>query len=235
MERRNKVKEVGFKRSLIKGVLFDLDGTLLDTAPDLTYALNVLRKSLHLPEIPLTALRPYISLGSKEMVKQMLGIPESAPDFNKWRENFLEIYSQNIANLTQLFPHVEAVLAHLDQQEIPWGIVTNKLTRHTSELLKALHLDHRPICVICGDSLKVYKPDPAPILHGCELLKCEPKDCLYVGDAFTDVAASKAAGTTSLVALYGYIGTDENPFDWQADGYLQDASELFNWLPGKEA
>lgn len=215
----------------IKGVLFDLDGTLLDTAPDLVYALNTLRQSCNMPDIPLATLRPFISLGSKAMIRHILGIEETHPQFAALREQFLDIYEQNIANSTQLFPHVEAVLRYLDEKNIPWGIVTNKLTRHTSELLKRLELKHKPLCVICGDSLSTYKPDPQPILHACKLLHRDPSECIYVGDALTDVTASKAAGTKSLVALYGYIGSHEDPFSWQADGYLKDASELLNWLP----
>lgn len=214
----------------IHAVLFDLDGTLLDTAPDLVYALNRLRNEHNLPDLPLSTFRPMISLGSIPMIKYSLGIEENHPNFNNLRKQFFDLYQEHIADSTQFFPEVEKVLTYLDDEHIPWGIVTNKLTRHTSQILKALRFDHRPICVICGDSLATYKPDPAPILYACQTLKQDPKNCLYVGDSLTDVTASKAAGTKSLVALYGYIGLEENPQTWPADGYIQRPIEIIEWL-----
>lgn len=221
----------------INAVLFDLDGTLLDTAPDLVYTINQLRQEHHLPPLPLETIRPIVSLGSKAMVKLALGIEESHPEFSKIREYFLAIYQDNLALSTQFFPDVEKVLIHLEENNIPWGIVTNKLTRHTSALLKALSLYHRPACIICGDSLSTFKPDPAPILHACKLIEKSPSNCLYVGDCATDVIASKAAGTQSLVALYGYIGAEEDPYAWEADGYINKPIEIIDWLlqhPGKK-
>ncbi len=213
-----------------RGVLFDLDGTLLDTAPDLVYAFNQLRHDHDLPAMSLAELRPIISLGSKIMIKRLLGIDENSPHFNALREKFLAVYEEHLADSTQFFPGIEEVLSHLDETQMPWGIVTNKLTRHTSALLKALRIDHRPICVICGDSLPTFKPDPAPILYACQLLQQDPKTCLYIGDSLTDVTASKAAGTASLVALYGYIGEEENPIAWAADGYIQQPIEIMKWI-----
>lgn len=214
----------------IRAVLFDLDGTLLDTAPDLVYTINKLREEYDLPALALSTIRPIVSLGSKAMVKLALGIEENHSDFNAIREYFLALYQEHLALSTQLFPNVDKVLTHLEEKNIPWGIVTNKLTRHTSILLKALSLDHRPACIICGDSLATNKPHPATILYGCELIKQRPEDCLYVGDCITDVLASKAAGTKSLVALYGYIGANEDPYAWKADGYVKDPLDIITWL-----
>ena len=213
-----------------KAVLFDLDGTLLDTAPDLAFALNQLRQEKQLPALPLDILRPLVSLGSKAMIKFALGIDENASTFNDLREQFLFLYQQHIADSTRTFPDIEKVLTHLVNERIPWGIVTNKLTRHTTALLQTLSFIEKPHCVICGDSLPTYKPDPAPIIYACELLKQAPKDCLYIGDSKTDVIASKRAGTKSLVALYGYIAANENPFNWQADGYIRQPIEIIEWL-----
>jgi N-acetyl-D-muramate 6-phosphate phosphatase len=214
----------------IRAVLFDLDGTLLDTAPDLVFALNELRSEQGLPNLTVDSIRQIANLGSKAMVRHALNIDEDAPSFAALREKFLTIYQKHIADSTQFYPNIEKVLSHLDEQNIPWGIVTNKLTKQTLELLKVLRFDHRPGCVICGDSLPTFKPDPAPILHACQLLKHHPADCLYVGDAATDVTASKAAGTKSLVALYGYIHQDEDPYSWKADGYIHEAIEIIDWL-----
>ncbi|MBX3709265.1 MAG: HAD-IA family hydrolase [Gammaproteobacteria bacterium] len=213
-----------------RAVLFDLDGTLLDTAPDLTLTVNLLRGEYGMPVLPMSAVRPIASYGSKAMIKQAFEIDEHHPTFNLLREKFLAIYEQHLSDSTQFFPNIENVLTHLESNQIPWGIVTNKLTKHTMALLKNLQIDHRPACVVCGDSLPTHKPDPAPIRYACELLRQEPKHCLYVGDAATDVMASKAAGTTSLVALYGYIHTSEEPSTWQADGYVREPIEIIHWL-----
>ncbi|RDI48801.1 HAD family hydrolase [Aquicella lusitana] len=213
-----------------RAVLFDLDGTLLDTAPDLVYALNRLRQEQGFTDMPLSEIRPIISHGSKAMVKKVLGIEENDPAFPALRERFLELYQNHLADSTRLFPDIDHVLNHLDQHRISWGIVTNKLSRQTFALLKALNFEKRPQCVICGDSLPAAKPDPAPIRYACELLNQDPQECIYIGDAMNDMIASKAAGTRSLVALYGYIGEKENPFEWQADGYIHQPAEIIKWL-----
>jgi phosphoglycolate phosphatase len=214
----------------VNAVLFDLDGTLLDTAPDLLFALNRVRKEHNMDDMALATLRSIANQGSKAMVKLAFGIDEGHPDLSKLREKFLAYYEENIAVGTRFFPAMESVLTHLDQNNIPWGIVTNKLTRQTRELLKALRFDHRPGCVICGDTLPKFKPDPEPILHACQLLGQTPEHCIYLGDAVTDVQASKAAGTRSLVALYGYIHDSEDPFSWEADGYIQEPLDIIKWL-----
>lgn len=215
---------------MIRAVLFDLDGTLLDTVHDLVYTLNHLRTEEKMSELAIEEIRSIASLGSKGMIKYAFGIEETDLRFKPLREKFFALYENHVARSTQFFPQMETVLTHLETHQIPWGIVTNKLTRHTSALLKALRLDHRPACTICGDSLSTFKPNPEPILHACNLLNIAPQHCLYVGDAATDVIASKAAGTISLVATYGYIGPDENPLDWQADGYIQNPIQIIDWL-----
>ncbi|HLB42199.1 MAG TPA: HAD-IA family hydrolase [Gammaproteobacteria bacterium] len=215
---------------IIKAILFDLDGTLVDTAPDLLRVLNQFREEFHLPELALQAFRSMVSLGSKFMLTKTLGIEENHPDFKMIRERFLDLYQKHLSDSAQLFPHIDSVLAYLDQERIPWGIVTNKPMRHTVALLKILNLDHRAACIIGGDSLPTYKPDPAPIIHACRLLKHHTKDCFYIGDSMTDVIASKAAGTKSLVALYGYIGLGEDPYTWQADGYIHEPIEILKWI-----
>lgn len=214
----------------IRGVLFDLDGTLLDTAPDFLFSLNQLRKELCLSELPLSAIRPITNLGSKAMLKHALNITEEDANFDALRAKFLGLYEQHIADQTRFFPEADDVLTYLESKQIPWGIVTNKLTRHTTALLKLLQIDHRPACVICGDTLTKYKPDPAPILHACQLINVSPAACLFVGDAMTDVLASKAAGTRSLVAMYGYINHNDNPHSWEADGYIDKPSQIIEWM-----
>lgn len=214
----------------IRSVLFDLDGTLLDTAPDLVHALNVVRFEEGMNEVALQHIRPIANLGSKAMVKRAFDIEETDKDFDRLRERFLHIYQQHLSLHTRLFPEMETVLSYLDQHQIPWGIVTSKLSQHAHPLLKALQLHHRPACLVCGDSLSQTKPHPAPILHACQQLKQIPGETIYLGDAETDVLASKAAGTVSFVALYGYIQPEEKPLSWQADGYIKEPLELINWL-----
>lgn len=215
---------------MIDTILFDLDGTLLDTAHDITYALNVIRRDRGLANLSLDDIRPYINQGSRGMLQKALDLNQDDTEYETLKNNFLAVYEQHIADSTVFFPEIEALLSLLDQRQINWGIVTNKLTRYTSAVLKALQFEHRPGCVICGDTLQNAKPHPAPILHACDLLNTTPKNCLYIGDAKTDVLAGKAAGTLSLVALYGYIGKEENPNLWGADGYIETASEILNWL-----
>lgn len=214
----------------IQTVLFDLDGTLLDTAPDMAYALNQLRYAHQLPELPLSAIRPLVGYGSKALLKLGFNIDDSHPDYINLLEDFFSLYQTHLANSTKLFPEMETVLNYLEKQQIPWGIVTNKPYRFTFDILKALELQHRAACIICGDTLQKRKPDPDSILHACNLLKQDPTTCLYIGDTLVDVTASKAAGVKSLVVLYGYIGVEENPYSWNADGYVQTPSDIISWL-----
>lgn len=213
----------------INAVLFDLDGTLLDTAKDIVYTLNLLRKDFGLAAISLAEIRSAVGLGSKEMLRQALHIEETHPDFGKLRNKFFDLYHQHLADHTQFFPQMENVLTELEQRGIDWGIVTNKLTRHTHSLLKALQFETRVECVVCGDTLAKNKPDPLPITYACNLLKQAPANCLYIGDTITDVMASKAAGTRSIVALYGYID-DSDPYAWEADGYIHQPLDILKWL-----
>src|SRR6476469_8596127 len=155
----------------VNAVLFDLDGTLLNTLPDLAFALIRLRQEHGMPELPLAAIRAAAGLGSKAMIKLALGLEEHDPKFKSLREHLLSLYDKHLADSTHFFPKMETVLAHLDTHDIPWGIVTNKLTRHTLPLLKALNLQQRSACIVCGDSLSVFKPDPGPILHACNILR----------------------------------------------------------------
>ena len=214
----------------IHTVLFDLDGTLLDTAPDLAYALNQQLLKHGLPELPLATIRPHVGYGVRALLKVGFQIDANHPRHTALTEEFLALYQTHLARETILFPGIERVLQHLDDQHIPWGIVTNKPARFTFDLLKAMQLHHRAACIICGDSLSKRKPDPDQILHALAQLNTEPRHCLYIGDTEIDVIASKAAGTHSLVALYGYVMPTEDPYTWQADGYVQQAIDIIEWL-----
>lgn len=211
-------------------VLFDLDGTLLDTAPDMAYALNQLRAKYQLAELDQDLIRPHVSHGVKALIKLGFNLHEDDKHFSKLAEEYLDIYQAHATNATKLFPDMEKVLDFLDSERIFWGIVTNKPTRFTREILKDLELETRALCVVCGDTLTKRKPDPEPLLYACEQIDRNPNECLYIGDSEIDVRASKAAGIGSLVALYGYINTNEDPFSWEANGYVREPIDIIPWL-----
>jgi 2-phosphoglycolate phosphatase len=215
--------------TIFQSLLFDLDGTLLDTAPDMAATLNQLLTHYHLPELSLEQIRPVVSHGARALLQ--LGF-KNAPSLNTAQllEDFLLLYQHHATNTTQLFPGMDTVLHYLETHHIPWGIVTNKPSRFTFDILKKLNLLERAACTVCGDTLQKRKPDPAPIIHACQLLKQQTKDCLYVGDSKIDVLASRAAGTLSLVALYGYIGVEEDPFSWRAEGYVKEPLQIIDWI-----
>jgi phosphoglycolate phosphatase len=214
----------------IDSVLFDLDGTLLDTAPDMVHALNIIRQEYGMPELELHHIRPYVGHGAKMLLKLGFGVDEASHDYSILLEKLLSAYDDCLTRSTILFPQMSAVLDHLEAKNIPWGIVTNKPARFTLNTLHALDLSRRSGCIICGDTLTNRKPHPEPILHACNILQRSPATTLYIGDAATDVIASKAAGTKSLVALYGYIGAEDDPYDWKADGYIKNPAEIIDWL-----
>ena len=216
----------------IQTVLFDLDGTLLDTAPDLAYALNALRRASHLPELPLEIIKPTVGYGSKSMLKLGFNMDDTHEQYPSLLEAFFNTYDTCLARETALFPGMAEVLAHLEAKNIPWGIVTNKPARFTHLILDALDLSRRSACTICGDTLNERKPHPAPILYACKLLACDPANTVYVGDTATDIMASKAAGSHSLAALYGYIAENDDPYTWEADGYLHAPADLMKWISG---
>lgn len=211
-------------------VLFDLDGTLLDTALDMARALNRLRQEQGLPALPYERIRSEVSHGSPAMIR--LGFDLSPEDslFPILRQRFLDLYSLDLTGETVLFPGMDAALAHLEARDIPWGVVTNKPGWLTDPLLRQLNLFERAACVVSGDTVSRRKPHPEPLLHACRLIDVDPGRCLYVGDAERDIQAGKDAGMTTLVARFGYIGTYENPQNWGADGFIDTPYDLLAWL-----
>ena len=204
-----------------RGLLFDLDGTLADTAPDLLHALNRLRAELALPPLAEARLRPWVSLGARAMVEH--GIPEiSDPDRRETlRLRFLDLYHQQPAQEVRLFPGVEALLAQL---RLPWAVVTNKPARMAGPVMQALGLAHIPL--VAGDTLPQAKPHPAPILHACQQLGLPPADCLMVGDGQRDIEAGQAAGCATLSVGFGYIPPGETPLRWQADAHAEQVADM---------
>lgn len=213
---------------MIDYVLFDLDGTLADTAPDLAGALNAIRVKHGLPELSLETISPTVSLGGNAMIKLAFNLEEGDDGFEEIREQFLNYYLEHIADETRLYDGMESLLSTLENNNKIWGIVTNKSTWLTTPLLEALELDKRSACVVCGDTLEHRKPHPAPILHACDLIDAKPENTLYIGDAKRDVEAGIRAGTKTMVALYGYIEADEDPVDWNADTMVSSVDQINN-------
>ena len=210
-------------------LLLDLDGTLLDTAPDMGGALNLLRAEHGLEPLPAATIRPVVSHGAMRLVA--LGFPGVAGDeFEALRMRFLEIYAANLSAGTRLFPGFDAVLETLESRDLPWGIVTNKPGWLTAPLLAALGLERRAACVVSGDTVAERKPHPLPLLHAAEVVGVQPEHCVYVGDAERDIQAGRAAGMTTVVAAYGYISDEEDPRQWQPHGVVQAPDELLHWV-----
>ena len=210
-------------------MLLDLDGTLLDTAPDMATALNRLLAEQDQPPLPFAAIRPQVSHGSNAVVRA--GFPAADSEhFERLRARFLELYSACLAEQTRPFPGFDAVLDELDARGIPWGIVTNKPAFLTLPLLAALQMQQRVGCVLSGDSLPERKPHPRPLLVAAQQLGIPPAQCLYLGDAERDITAARAAGMIALGAGFGYLGTEDQPQTWGAAAWLDSPAELLDWV-----
>jgi phosphoglycolate phosphatase len=210
-------------------LLLDLDGTLLDTAPDMGGALNRLRAEHDLEPIDSPVIRPVVSHGAARLVA--LGFPQAAgEEFERLRLRFLEIYSQHLAIGTRLFPGVGTLLDELERRGLPWGIVTNKPAWLTDPLLASLDLDRRAACVVSGDTVAERKPHPLPLLHAAGLIGIAPARCVYAGDAQRDIQAGRAAGMTTVVAAYGYLSAADDPASWGASGIVAGPLDLLDWL-----
>jgi phosphoglycolate phosphatase len=218
------------KPGTIRTVLFDLDGTLLDTAPDLAQALNVVLGENDRPPLPYEAIRPVVSHGGIALIELGFGLEQSDPAFGPLRHRLLEIYRENISRLTRPFPGITKVLDLLDERGISWGVVTNKPGWLTDPLMKDLGLYDRAVAIVSGDTLDERKPHPAPMLHACALAGSEPGQCVYIGDAQRDIEAGLNAGMHTLVALFGYLQEHDDPRNWKADAMIENPMGLLEWL-----
>jgi len=215
----------------VRAVLFDLDGTLADTAADLAAALNRVREDRELPPLPVAQLRPHASDGTRGMLGAGLGVQRGDAEWETLKEAFLDYYGSNLAVHSRLFPGADDALSGIEKRGLVWGVVTNKVARFTLPLLKRLGIGSRAGVVVCGDTTSEVKPHPAPLLHAATALRVAPERCVYVGDAPRDVAAARAAGMAALVARYGYIAPDIAPEAWAPDGLIDSLAELLDWLP----
>jgi N-acetyl-D-muramate 6-phosphate phosphatase len=214
----------------LQAVLFDLDGTLVDTAPDMTAALNRLRIEHGQEALPFERLRPYVSRGSNGLLSVGFGDGQTAPERAALVERFLALYSADLCNDSKPFAGIAAVLDWIEQRGLPWGIVTNKPGWLARPLLERLALTGRAGCLVSGDCLPERKPHPRPLLHAAEQIGRAPAACVYVGDDLRDVQAGQAAGMQTVVARWGYIPPDQEPRDWNAEVYLDNPAALLTWL-----
>ncbi|WP_144374012.1 HAD family hydrolase [Vogesella urethralis] len=215
---------------MIKAVLFDLDGTLADTARDLGAALNRLLAEENLPPQPYEAVRPIASHGTRGLVSLGFGIDKSHPRFEEYRLRFLEQYDHDFSSHTTLFDGINELILALQARGLTWGIITNKPMRFTDRLVPALPFAVPPAVVVSGDTVGVAKPDPAPMLHACRLIDTDPRHCLYVGDAERDIQAGRAVGMKTVLVNWGYIADSDDTASWQADISINEPSELLAYL-----
>ena len=216
----------------VEAILMDLDGTLVDTAPDLVGTLNALLVHRNLPPVPFAIARNEVSNGALELLR--LGFPERGSDgeLEPLCLEFLQNYTGNVCVHSRLFNGLRNILSKLHHMSVPWGIVTNKPHSMTTPLLAALDLRHPPGCVVSGDRLPLRKPHPAPLLLGADELGIDAKRCVYVGDARRDIDAGRAAGMATIAAAYGYIRASEDPGRWGASAVIRRPGELLDAVRG---
>lgn len=219
---------------MIRTVLFDLDGTLADTAPDLAQALNTLLAEESRAALPFARIRPVVSHGSPGLLELGFGICPHDASFARLRERLLAIYAANLCRATRLFPGIAELLIELRRRGLNWGIVTNKPAFLTEPLVAQLPLPYAPACIVSGDTTTNRKPHPEPMLLACRRAGSLPNECLYVGDAARDIQAGREAGMRTLVALFGYIGDNERPHTWGASGLVHTPMEILDWLARDE-
>jgi len=207
-------------------ILFDLDGTLVDTAPDLGYALNLQRQRHGLPMLPDEVIRPYASHGSKGLLEIGFGLKPEDQSFNSMRIEYLSLYDDVLTRAPQLFDGMIELLDEIARSGERWGIVTNKPARFTEPLLKSMNLYDKAACVVSGDDAIKPKPAPDTLLLACQIASVEPSSCVYVGDAERDIVAGRAAGMRTVVALYGYLSEQDQPQRWGADVMINHPREL---------
>jgi phosphoglycolate phosphatase len=219
-----------FANFKLQCVLFDLDGTLADTAPDLIAALNRAIQKHGFSPVSNEQIKPLISYGAVAMIKQCTDNNEAVQA--EILENMLEDYQINIADQTRLFTGMDNILEIIENKGLKWGVVTNKRQRFTNPLMAALNLTDRAACIISGDSTSNPKPHPEPLLAACKQANVKPEQCVYIGDAAHDIEAGKAAGMKTLAATYGYLKSEDIPEQWGADILINSPDEILPLLEG---
>ena len=216
--------------SPIKAVLFDLDGTVADTAPDLAYAANSLRLADGVPPLPVEILRPLASQGARGLLKEAVGLTPDDPGFEHARLRFLSFYEHNLCVHTRLFSGIPQLLEGIEARGLRWGIVTNKVEFFAHPLMQQLGLAERCAVTVGGDTTPNPKPAPDPLLHAAKAIDVAPENCLYVGDDLRDVQAAHAAGMTSIAVRWGYLGDGPPIEKWQAHYIVRTPKDLHDLL-----
>ena len=216
--------------STIKTVLFDLDGTLIDTAPDMAAALEILCQEENQPALPYEQVRPVVSNGSNALIKLAFGDIQDPARLEHLRQRYLEIYQQNICIDSTPFEGIDEVLDHIESHGLNWGVVTNKPGWLTLPLMDSLRLAQRAATIVSGDTTNNSKPHPDPMHHACDEADSDSGECLYVGDARRDIEAGNNAGMKTLIASYGYIDEADDVTTWGADGIINKPEEILSHL-----
>ena len=211
-------------------VLFDLDGTLVDTAPDLAGAVNRMLVARGRNALPLAELRPLASHGARGLVGRAFGLAPADPEFEPLRQEFFREYESALCIESSLFPAMNEALVRMEALGIKWGIVTNKIARFTEPLVRALDLHHRAACVVSGDTATRPKPDPAPLLYALAATTTDAEAAVYVGDDLRDIQAGRAAGMRTVAVSYGYLGDGPHYEQWGADHIIHAPGELLPLL-----
>lgn len=214
----------------INTILFDLDGTLIDTAPDMAGALDILCDEENHPRLPYDEVRPEVSNGSLALIRLAFGDNLDEATRERLKSRYLDIYRDNLAIKSCLFEEMAECLAYLEANNYKWGVVTNKPGWLTVPLMQALSLDQRAACIVSADSTTNRKPHPEPMFYACKLSGSDPEQCVYIGDARRDIEAGQNAGMKTIIAEYGYIGEWEDKDDWQADFRIKSPSGLLALL-----
>ena len=215
---------------MISTILFDLDGTLVDTAPDLGHALNIQLQRHGKAALSDAVIRPFASHGSRGLIGLGFGITPADAHFFVMRDEYLNIYDSVFTRSPTLLPGIAELLQVIERKSLTWGIVTNKPRRFTQRLIESMKLHERAACVVSGDDAPQPKTSPATLLMACEQVGVKPEHCVYVGDAERDIQAGKAAGMQTVVALFGYIDASDRPVEWGADAMIKAPEDLLNLL-----
>jgi phosphoglycolate phosphatase len=214
----------------VAAVLFDLDGTLIDSAPDLASAVNAMRRQRSQAALPYLALRPHAGSGARGMLGAAFGVQPETAEYETLKVEFYSAYEACMLEQTQLFDDVANLLDALDARQMPWGIVTNKALRFAQPGAQALGLLPRARALVAGDSTPHTKPHPAPLLEAARRMGLPPERCVYIGDDARDMQAGRAAGMVTFAAAWGYLGVDSPPHSWSADHVLDRPGDLLHWF-----
>ncbi|WP_407363144.1 N-acetylmuramic acid 6-phosphate phosphatase MupP [Pseudomonas luteola] len=210
----------------IKAVLFDMDGTLLDTAPDFIAVIQSMRTDRGLPAVDEKTVRDVVSGGARAMVASAFEVDPLSDEFDPLRLDFLDRYQDHCAIHSHLFEGMEELLADLERARLTWGVVTNKPVRYAEPIMQALGLAKRSAVLVCPDHVTHSKPDPEPVLLACKQINIEPQAVIFVGDDRRDIESGRAAGTKTAAVRYGYIHPEDNPAHWGADLVVDHPLEL---------